>query len=313
MEERPSGWYDDPDEPSRLRYWDGRSWTERTHPKAPMPAPQEPRPPVTRLRPTRSRGEHGEGDSRDGVRDDARESRDTRAGRPPGGAASEQARRPLGADDSPRPWSRGTSTAGRRAGRDRPRHGSEPLRGGRSGDPQDGEAAPAGYWHRAAAYLLDLLIVGVVFLVFMVVTLPLLGEVSTMQQAWGQSVLRAYQAGQPMPDVPPAVLAVGSIMLLIHAGMLVVYDTVLLRRFGATVGCLALGIRVHDSANGGLASGGRLVWRSLLKYAGFVLGARPETAIIGYAFWVVDFVWPLSNPRRLALHDRWSGTRVVRA
>jgi hypothetical protein len=30
----PADWYDDPHDPSQLRYWDGRQWTEHRSPKA---------------------------------------------------------------------------------------------------------------------------------------------------------------------------------------------------------------------------------------------------------------------------------------
>lgn len=33
MNERPSGWYDDPDDDTQLRYWDGILWSDRTMPK----------------------------------------------------------------------------------------------------------------------------------------------------------------------------------------------------------------------------------------------------------------------------------------
>ena len=32
MNERPSGWYDDPDDDTQLRYWDGILWSDRTMP-----------------------------------------------------------------------------------------------------------------------------------------------------------------------------------------------------------------------------------------------------------------------------------------
>ncbi|MFZ2529000.1 MAG: DUF2510 domain-containing protein [Rhodococcus sp. (in: high G+C Gram-positive bacteria)] len=32
----PAGWYDDPQDPARIRYWDGTSWALRTAPK-PLP------------------------------------------------------------------------------------------------------------------------------------------------------------------------------------------------------------------------------------------------------------------------------------
>lgn len=33
MTQRPSGWYDDPKDPTQLRYWDGILWSDRTMPK----------------------------------------------------------------------------------------------------------------------------------------------------------------------------------------------------------------------------------------------------------------------------------------
>lgn len=35
----PAGWYDDPDDPSRLRYWAGTSWTDARAPKNTPPRP----------------------------------------------------------------------------------------------------------------------------------------------------------------------------------------------------------------------------------------------------------------------------------
>lgn len=38
MDLRPSGWYDDPDSPDQLRYWDGVVWTEHVASKRPTPS-----------------------------------------------------------------------------------------------------------------------------------------------------------------------------------------------------------------------------------------------------------------------------------
>ena len=81
---------------------------------------------------------------------------------------------------------------------------------------------------------------------------------------------------------------------------------------GATVGGLALGVRVCDEA-GGRPTVGRLIVRALVKYSGWLLGSRPETAFLGYALNLVDFLWPISGRRHRTLHDQWSSTRVVLA
>lgn len=307
MDDRPSGWYDDPDDPSHLRYWDGSSWTERTHFKAPMPAPAPPKPPVTRLRPRRQ--EPGE-DGTDG--DDARGAAAAADGRP-GHAVDSPQRREAAADgphlvtatDSPRPWSQEPVSA---------RRGMRGYRGagGSGGADAASPTTQAAYWRRAVAYLLDLLVVSAVFFALLLVLLPLIPEVMQLHEAYARSILDAYQQQQPLPQPSPALTQVSSVLTLIFAGLLVLYDTVLLRTVGATVGGLALGTRVRD-VDGGRAPAGRLFVRSLVKYSAFVLGFRPEIALIGYLLNVVDFLWPTATPRRLALHDMWSRTRVIRS
>lgn len=39
-----AGWYDDPQQPGHLRYWDGSAWTSHTRPKDPLPAAPPPPP-----------------------------------------------------------------------------------------------------------------------------------------------------------------------------------------------------------------------------------------------------------------------------
>jgi hypothetical protein len=38
----PAGWYADPHDPSRLRWWDGAAWTQQTAPAQPQPAQPQP-------------------------------------------------------------------------------------------------------------------------------------------------------------------------------------------------------------------------------------------------------------------------------
>lgn len=42
-----AGWFQDPNDPSALRYWDGAAWTEHTVP-APLPGPAQQRPRLRR-------------------------------------------------------------------------------------------------------------------------------------------------------------------------------------------------------------------------------------------------------------------------
>jgi uncharacterized membrane protein YhaH (DUF805 family) len=42
-----AGWYDDPEDATQLRYWDGASWTQRRQPRGEAPPPPPPAPAVT--------------------------------------------------------------------------------------------------------------------------------------------------------------------------------------------------------------------------------------------------------------------------
>lgn len=44
MPEAPAGWYVDPEEPARLRWWDGHSWTSSFAPRSPVAPPLEAHP-----------------------------------------------------------------------------------------------------------------------------------------------------------------------------------------------------------------------------------------------------------------------------
>lgn len=300
MDDRPSGWYDDPDEPSRLRYWDGQSWTERTHEKAPMPAPQAARQPVTRLRPSR------EDRDRDGSDDTNERARGDHAGAHDGTSS----RQPLTPTESPRPWSTGESRDAR--SRSAGRHsGTAPSGRG----PQDGVVADvprAGYGRRVLGFLIDLLVVFVLYFVLLLFTIPFLGDTLTIAQAYSESVIQAVSAGQQPPQPPANVTALSATLTLIFAGMLVLYDLVLLRQFGSTLGGLATGVRVRDADATATPTPGRLLLRSVLKYALFVLNASTATALIGYVFTIVNYTWPLADRDRKTLHDKWTRTETVR-
>lgn len=68
MSQQPSGWYDDPNDPDQLRYWDGVIWTDRVAPKRlptldqstiGSPPPQPPRNPYAGHAPGQGRPQWG--------------------------------------------------------------------------------------------------------------------------------------------------------------------------------------------------------------------------------------------------------------
>lgn len=282
MDERPSGWYDDPDEPTRLRYWDGTSWTDRTHEKAPMPAPQPRKAPVTRLRPGRP---------------EEQEEASAQASREAPVDADDRAARENG-ESSPRPWS--TDTERRRAP-----HGRE--------EPPALDTRPAaGVGRRFLALAVDLFLVT---FVVMLITVPFLGDVIAASNAWFASAVAAVEAGGTVPDPPAAVQAASTTLSVIFGVSLVLYEVLFLSRWGATPGrwLTRTRVRPNDAEGSATLDLGPLLRRSVVKYAWVLLSGVALLALAAWVFFVIDSTRALTNPRRETLHEKWSSTHSVRA
>jgi uncharacterized RDD family membrane protein YckC len=101
-----------------------------------------------------------------------------------------------------------------------------------------------------------------------------------------------------------------------------VYYVVMLRWKGATIGKLALGLKVRRRDEPG-----QLPWSAIALRVGFqnlqvivilllALGAWQLALGLGAVLWLVsllDILWPLWDSKRQALHDKVARTNVVKA
>lgn len=176
--------------------------------------------------------------------------------------------------------------------------------------PQAGPLTPAPLPTRAVAYVIDKLIVGVLSAVF---GLPLiLRAIAPIQDELTAAVGRGDldAASQLLVRADRGSL-IGYVVLGVVLAL--VYHVFFLVRFGATPGKLMLGLRVRR-----LDRPGPLDRDTAIRRAGFeaVLSAMsnaPYVGTFGLLLSVADVVWPVTDPRRQALHDKVAGTIVVRA
>jgi uncharacterized RDD family membrane protein YckC len=268
---QPSGWYDDPQDPSQLRYWDGVSWSSHVTPRV-SPTVQDSNigmpygvaPAASRPRAPGSQGAQGGPVS-------------------PGGY------------DPNQQWQQGQ---GQQVG-PMPAYGQQLGWESQPSTTPDGVPL-AGWWLRVLARLLDGLFTSLL-------SLPFTGWfyyryfVGVMD--WSNDLAAQTAArSTPIAAFPPAtvlmyVLAASIIGIVISA----TYEVFFLSRSGATPGKKIAGISVRLRDQAGPPPMKVVLGRTACYYGFSLLGIVST----------IDVLWPLWDDKKQAIHDKVVGTNVV--
>ena len=171
----------------------------------------------------------------------------------------------------------------------------------------------AGWWQRVGATVIDFLIT---FPVSVLVGLPfLIPMVSAFADEWEQAMdeidsgggSSAFGAGFQNEIVWYA-LGFGIVTLLVGA----IYEIGFLRWKKATPGKMMLGLQVRLRERPGTLTWGCLFLRWFVKRLGSILGQIPLIGGFLNIAWLINFLWPLWDDKKQALHDKAAGTNVVR-
>jgi len=272
---QPSGWYDDPQDPSQLRYWDGVAWSSHVSPKVSPTVEQSTIGMPYSVAPASSRAQA------------------------PGSQGAQ------GAPVAPGGYTPPPQDSGQ-AGGQWPAYGQGP---GVAGQLQGWQSNPSttpdgvllsGWWLRVAARVLDGIFT---FLLALPFTgwfyYRYLGEVV----GWSEDLAaRSAPGATPVVALPSwdiyQYAFIASIIALLVAG---VYEVFFLTRSGATPGKKIVGIsvRLRDQA-------GPLQTRAALIRTGCYLGM----SLVSIAN-LIDILWPLWDDKKQAIHDKVAATNVV--
>jgi len=283
---QPSGWYDDPQDPNQLRYWDGVVWTGHVSP---------------RVSPTVER---------------------STIGMPYGvipAAARPQSPGSQGAQGTPTAQGgHGSPQDGQgQPGGQWPAYGQGP---GSLGEQQLGwQSRPAttpdgvplsGWWKRVLARIIDEVIVSIVALPLVFAPMK---RATDVFREYIQQVVAATQAGSStMPAQPTAQLAGPIIEVsLIVLALYLVYEITFLTRTGATIGRRVVGISVRLRDKVGPPPLVAVLKRTAVKEGGSLVGSVPVLGSAGSLFSMVDVLWPLWDDKKQAIHDKVAATNVV--
>jgi uncharacterized RDD family membrane protein YckC len=318
----PGGWYPDPLDARRERYWDGWQWSKNTRDVEPVagartgPAPYPPAPAAPDQVPPSYGSGYPPVQGPSGQPGQPPNPYQPSAGQYPQGqypqdpnAAPYQQGPYQQAPYQQGPYQQGPYQQGYPQQAPYPQ-ASYPVNvpGQRAVATADGVPL-AGWWQRALAVLIDWLIVSVL------VVIPGFGVYSRLVSriaVFFNEAMTAAQTGRPAPPSPTAadLLSTSDQLVLTISGLVIglLYHVLFLRWKGATPGKLVCRLRVVPVDQGHFQ--GRLPWSSILIRAVLWVVARTQAYLL--LFRLFDVLFPLWQPKRQALHDLAARTQVVK-
>lgn len=284
MSERASGWYDDPQNPDLLRYWDGILWSARTMPKM--------KPNLDQSRIGDARRQYEDEQARKRA---AEEAQSSGYGQRPQLFPYQRAQQPPSQQypgGQPSPYAHQQGYAPRQVK-----------------TTPDGEPT-ASWWRRVFAYIFDNILLSVVAVA---VSWTWLHPWVTTMTSWYDDLLSAARDGRTQPPIPEAVYHVPWQFPLVAMLLYLIYEIALVAWRGQTLGHLIFGVRVRGAASTARPDLRATVIRSVVKGVSNITALVPFLATLGSVFSLVDGLVPLGDRSAQALHDKAAKTYVVSA
>ncbi|WP_165547349.1 RDD family protein [Kribbella sindirgiensis] len=279
MSSQAAGWYDDPEDPTQQRYWDGNAWTDQRRPQQGPPPFQ---------------GQFGQSKTQD---------------LPKYGQTAEHGQVYGGGGPAQSP----------QFGQQPPQQGGYPAypqsgqgfayQGRNSGTTPDGQML-SGWWRRVFARIIDGIIAWFI-------ALPLTGyfylQSSRVMNSWIEDVMDAARAGSSTPvSVPPEVYKWAVPASLLGALVAFVYEYLFLVAKGRTPGKMATGIAVRLREVPGKPPRAAAAKRTGVVLALTLAGSVPVLGLFASLALLLNYLWPLWDDKKQALHDKVAATNVVR-
>jgi uncharacterized RDD family membrane protein YckC len=287
------GWYDDPEDDTKLRYFDGVVWSKHTTPRSTRPAAAAPQPGQQQF--------PGQGHPPQYPGQGAGQAPAQPPAQPPATGGWQ-------APSAPQPGQQHPQFPGAQ----QPGGWNAPAYPGlrRVATTPDGQPL-AGYGQRVGAFILDWLlqtfIAGLLGSYFLVQAFSrYFDQVSSM--------MNTVQGGG-QPDFNALMDSIDSTQLMYFSVVSIVvfaaYQYFFLTRSGQTPGKMATGISVRLRERPGPPPSAVVLRRIGLPIALFVLQIVPLVGTIAGLARLLDLLWPAWDERKQALHDKVAGTNVV--
>lgn len=167
----------------------------------------------------------------------------------------------------------------------------------------------SGWWWRVLAVIIDVVILSAVMVA---IAYPWVSDVASSYGDWLDEAMSSSSGSvdtrQLQEDIARPVL----IITAINIALGFVYNVGFLMWKQATPGKLVLGLRVRLRETPGPMPLGTVLMRWVGQYAVGILGLLPLAGSIGGLYSIVNYLWPLWDSKKQALHDKVAKTNVVR-
>jgi len=165
----------------------------------------------------------------------------------------------------------------------------------------------AGWWIRVLAVLIDWLIVS---LISVIPNFGIYARFSSRVATYFSETMRAAESGQPAAPLVPTDLMPTSdqiTLTLVGLGVALAYNLAFVRLKRATPGKLVCGLRIVPVDQGHFS--GPLPWPAVLIRVALWLLPKVQGYLL--ILKLADVLFPLWNPKRQALHDLAAKTQVI--
>lgn len=292
MTARPSGWYDDPDDETQLRYWDGILWTERRTPKV----------------------KPGLDGSRIGTPsaypDPAEQQQAAAPGTTVGGSRFGNPGDPYAGPGVPPAQTPPHQTYGG-PGQPGPQQYAQPgwqQQVARGAFTPEGQRL-SGWWRRFFAWFVDGI---VVFVVGALLALPWAsGWFAGYRSYWNDAMDAAASGSSQAPPVPEELAVMPVQLALAVALVYAVYEIAMVVWRGRTLGKMLTGISVRSVDAPRKLTLAEAAQRFLVKGISSIVNVIPAIGGLATIFTLVDGLWPLGDSRKQAIHDKVGKSLVV--
>ncbi len=167
----------------------------------------------------------------------------------------------------------------------------------------------AGWWQRVLALVIDGILIGIVA---GIVAFPWARDVFNTYSDWFDEALNADSStpdtSQLQSDIAKPIAIIGAINIALGF----VYNVGFLMWKQATPGKLILGLRVRLRERPGPMPLATVLLRWVGQYAIGIIGLIPIIGSLSFMYSLLNYLWPLWDDKKQAIHDKLAKTNVVR-